>query len=411
MKQTRILLVSDVYFPRVNGVSTSIQTFRTSLMESGFGVRLVVPRYGDEPDEAGIVRVAGRKVPGDPEDRLVTWGDMREAVRREAAACDLVHIQTPFLAHYAGLGAAKLYRRPVVLTYHTFFEEYLQHYAPMLPASLLRAAARRMSRSQCNAVDAVIVPSQAMRGRLADYGVERPMHVLPTGIPVDAFSCGDGSAFRARFGIDPSAPMALFVGRVAHEKNIEFLLEVASRVAPRLPGFVLLIAGEGPAMAALKRETVARRLNGSVRFAGYLDRKRELPGCYAAADAFVFASRTETQGLVLLEAMAAGLPVVALAQMGTIDILARRRGAVVPPDCPDGFADELHDLLTDHDRRRALAHEARVHGREWRDSIMADRLASLYLEILDCPRSIAKAPPRAGPEPAITGRGDSALRH
>ena len=177
--------------------------------------------------------------------------------------------------------------------------------------------------------------------------------------------------------------MALYVGRVAHEKNLEFLLDAAALARESLPGLLLLIAGEGPALAALRASAQARGLGGSVQFLGYLDRQRELPACYAAADAFVFASRTETQGLVLLEAMAAGLPVVALAAMGTTDILGARRGALVPDDNPSAFALELVRLLRNGELHRRLAAEARRYAGEWSDETLAGRLAALYRGIVE----------------------------
>jgi hypothetical protein len=109
----RVLMVSDVYFPRVNGVSTSIETFRKTLHWMGVEVRLVVPRYGEEAAEPGIIRVAGRPLPGDPEDRLVGWRSMHREVLAAAQDCDLIHIQTPFIAHYAGLKAARTLGLPV----------------------------------------------------------------------------------------------------------------------------------------------------------------------------------------------------------------------------------------------------------------------------------------------------------
>ncbi len=389
----RVLMVSDVYFPRVNGVSTSMETFRSALAGLGVELRLVVPRYGDEPDSPEIVRIPGRPVPGDPEDRLVGRRAMREAAVREAAHCDLVHVQTPFVAHGAGVAAARAHGLPLVSTYHTFFEEYLHHYAPWLPARLLRALARRVSRSQCNAMDAVVVPSTAMRDRLASYGVERTMHVLPTGVPARSFAGGERPRFRAAHGIDPAAPVALYVGRLAHEKNIGFLLEAAARLAPELPGFVFVVAGEGPARGALERQVAALGLTGTVRFVGYLDRTRALPDCYAAADAFVFASRTETQGLVLVEAMAAGLPVVALAEMGTRDILAGCPAARVSAASPEAFARALLEVLGDADVRRTLAGHARAGSTRWDDVAMAARLAGLYRSLA------ARGTPAAGPAP------------
>jgi len=144
------------------------------------------------------------------------------------------------------------------------------------------------------------------------------MNVLPTGIPMGRFSGGDGLRFRERHGLSAEQPCVLFVGRVAFEKNIDFLIESLSLARREVPNLILLITGEGPAKRALHRQAEALGLSEAVRFIGYLDRRHELPDCYAAADGFVFASRTETQGLVLLEAMAMGLPVVALAARRTM---------------------------------------------------------------------------------------------
>ena len=380
----RVLMVSDVYFPRVNGVSTSIETFRRTLAGLGVEVRLVVPRYGAEPDEAGIIRVGGRPVPGDAEDRLVGWRAMHRTVLEAAADCDLIHIQTPFVAHYAGLKAARSRGLPVIATYHTLFEEYLQHYARLLPASWLRGQARAFSRRQCNALDAVVVPSTAMRQRLESYGVSAPLHVLPTGIPLHQFAGGVGSAFRQRHGISAKRPLALFVGRVAHEKNIGFLLEALVPARRLVPEMLLVIAGEGPALPDLKVQVARLGLGDAVLFVGYLDRSSALPDCYAAADVFVFASRTETQGLVLLEAMAAGVPVIALSEMGTTDILAPARGAFSPPNDPRAFGEVRGQFLKHPESWRHLNDEAPIYAQEWTDVAMAERLASLYGELTNC---------------------------
>jgi len=270
---------------------------------------------------------------------------------------------------------------PVLATYHTLFEEYLHHYAPLLPATLLRAAARQLSRRQCNTLDGIVVPSTAMRDRLAEYGVVAPMHVLPTGIPLARFGIGDGEAFRARHGIRPERPVALYVGRVAHEKNIDFLIRALQVALRSAPDVLLLVTGEGPALPALRAQVESAGLAGSVRFLGYLDRHRELPDCYAAADVFVFASRTETQGLVLLEAMAAGVPVIALSAMGTTDILGAGKGCLVPSDDVTAFGQTLAHFFAHRAVWGHLQREAREFARQWSDAAMAERLASLYREL------------------------------
>lgn len=377
----RVLMVSDVFFPRVNGVSTSIQTFRGKLAACGVDVQLVVPQYGDEAPEPGVIRVKGRPLPGDPEDRLVNWRAMHLAVLSAAREADLIHVQTPFVAHYAGLKAARTLNLPIMATYHTLFEEYLHHYAPWLPAGWLRQQARSFSRRQCNDLDAIVVPSSAMHERLAAYGVTTPMQVLPTGIPLERLRGGDRKAFRYHHGILSTRPVALYVGRVAHEKNIGFLFQALKRALTKCPELLLLVAGEGPAMEELKQQVKRISLRDSVQFIGYLDRERDLPGCYAAADAFVFASQTETQGLVLLEAMAAGLPVIALAEMGTRDILDVQRGAITPPADPVAFGDALADFINRPSGWGRIKEEAIEYANEWSDEAMAHRLAAFYRQL------------------------------
>lgn len=307
----RILFVSDVYFPRVNGVSTSIKTFTRALHGLGHEVTLIAPDYGaNGHDDAHIVRIPARTVPYDPEDRLMSYRTVvSQADGLRARGYDVVHIHTPFVAHYAGVALARELGVPVLESYHTFFEEYLFHYVPLVPKAWMRALARRFSRAQCNAVNAVVVPSSPMRDVLQGYGINSTMEILPTGMELDRFRGGDGMRFRVKHDIPRERPVLLHVGRVAFEKNIDFLLHVVDRVRAAIPDVLFIVAGEGPARPALQRQVHALKLDDNVRFIGYMDRETELLDCYRAADIKIFASRTETQGLVLLEAMALGVPI------------------------------------------------------------------------------------------------------
>lgn len=379
----RVLMLTDVYFPRINGVSTSIETFRHDLAAEGVDVRLVAPAYPQGHDDANTMRVPARRLPFDPEDRLMRWHHLRRTTETIAAeGIGLIHIHTPFAAHYAGTALARRHRLPVIATYHTHFEEYIQHYLPVLPRPLLKAMARALARHQCDALNAVVVPSPAMQATLTEYGVAAPMHVLPTGIPVERFAGGDGCRFRAAYAIDEKRPLALYVGRVAHEKNIGFLLEALSYALWRLPELLLVIAGEGPALPALQRSVTELGIGDHVRFVGYLDRQHELPDCYAAADVFTFASRTETQGLVLLEAMAAGLPVLALAHLGTRSIVEPERGAVAGPDNAEAFGRALAELTADRPRLLRMSRQARQFAQEWSAPERARQLAALYRSLV-----------------------------
>lgn len=394
-------MLSDVYFPRVNGVSTSIATFRRELAALGHEVTLVAPAYptaaGDEP---GIIRVPSHYLFLDPEDRAMHLRHLHRLTRRLAGErYDLVHIQTPFLAHHAGLRIARALDLPTVETYHTFFEEYLYCYVPYLPRELLRFAARRITCRQCNSVDALVVPSTAMAEVLHDYGVTTPQAVIPTGIELDDFAAGDGARFRARHDIDSDRPLLLFVGRVAHEKNIDFLIEMLDHLRRRRPDVLLVIAGEGPARRHLEERVRRLGLGSQVRFVGYLARDGALQDCYRSADAFVFASRTETQGLVLLEALALGVPVVSTAVMGTRDVLRDGEGALVARESVVDFAAKVERVIGDPELRADLAAKGRRYAASWSAGAIAGRLAQFY-EAVGAGRAadaVTQSPPERHP--------------
>jgi 1,2-diacylglycerol 3-alpha-glucosyltransferase len=377
----RVLMISDVYFPRINGVSTSIQTFRRGLHAAGHETLLIAPEYpaGDAGADGEMIRIPSRYLPRDPEDRIMKAGAIRSLTSWIGKRnFDLVHIQTPFVAHYQGVSLARALRLPVIESYHTYFEEYLHHYVPLTPRRLMRFIARRFTVSQCNALDALVVPSPAMRRALEDYGVRCPMHIIPTGLDMERFAGGDGAGFRAQLRIAPSAPTLVHVGRIAHEKNIDFLLRMFARVAEQRADAVLIVAGEGPALNHCKSYVESLGLTGRARFVGYLSREKELLDCYRAGDVFVFASKTETQGLVLLEAMALGVPVVSTAHMGAADIVNPQRGAVVAPDDEEGFAAIVQGLLADQPRRAAMSQAGRRYAAEWSAQAMTQRLTELY---------------------------------
>ena len=414
----RVLYLSDVYFPRVNGVSTSIATFRADLTYLGIETTLVAPEYQSvhspmtattaeravrPPALASdrIVRIPSRGVPGDPEDRRMRWGALTRVLgSMERERFDLVHVQTPFIAHYAGVRHARAVRVPCIETYHTFFEEYLHHYAPFLPRPLGRMLVRAFTRSQARGVDALITPSEPVREVLLAYGVAAPIHVLPTGLPADRFQSGDGRGFRELAGLPPERPLLLYVGRIAFEKNIEFLIESFALVKRAYPRAMLVIAGEGPAEDALRRLATKLGLDADVRFVGYLDRDSALLDCYAAADAFVFASRTETQGLVLLEAMAQGAPIISTASLGTRSVLKPECGAIVVPERHEDFAAAALRVLASPELRAELAARSRTYAQSWASIRLARSMAELYRSICE---GCSKLDPQARPGARLSG--------
>ncbi len=381
----KILLISDVYFPRVNGVSTSIKTFATQLQALGHEVHLIAPDYGVvTEDGTWITRVAARRIFFDPEDKLMRYASVLKLLPElRAQNFDIVHIHTPFIAHYAGLKIAKELGLPIVETYHTFFEDYLHHYLPWIPRVVAKGMARRISKRQCNALNAIISPSKPMLDVLRSYGVNVPAEVIATGLQQASFAESDGVHFRKKYNIPANRPMLLYVGRVAHEKNIDFLLEMMNVLRHKIPEVLLVITGEGPAEAHLRRQVNTHGIEKHVQFIGYLDREKELNACYGAADIFVFASKSETQGLVLLEAMAQGTPVVAIAELGTASILIEGQGARIAPDNEMRFAQIVHDLLAQPAERLSLGNAGKEYvTRYWTANAKAVQKAGFYQKLI-----------------------------
>ncbi|PLY14542.1 MAG: glycosyl transferase family 1 [Sedimenticola sp.] len=381
----KILMISDVYFPRVNGVSTSILTFTRSFIEQGHEVTLIAPDYPDVGEhEFEILRIPSCQVPLDPEDRFMHRRHIRrllpELRRRDF---NILHIHTPFVAHYAGTWLGKRLGVPVVVSYHTFFEAYLEKYIPWMPHSWLRALARSFSRNQCNAVDGVVSPSKQMLARLREYGVTRQAHVIPTGLDLEQFRGRASNTFRQRHDIPGDAFLCLYLGRVAHEKNIDFLIEMFEFLKHDIDRARLVIAGEGPALPGLKKQVQRLGMDDSVHFIGYLKPIEAVVDCYRASDVFVFASETETQGLVLLEAMACGTPVVSCACLGSEDVLKDGEGCLISSLDWQLFADRVIALANDDERRRQLSTAGLEYVRDWSTEAKSAEMLDFYCRVID----------------------------
>jgi glycosyltransferase involved in cell wall biosynthesis len=243
-----------------------------------------------------------------------------------------------------GVRYARRLHVPLVFTYHTQLEEYA-HYVPF-DLRATRNAAAHLTRAYANACDAVIVPTAAMERRLRELGVRARIEVLPSGIDVAQFAGGRRREdLRARLGVGPHEKMLLSVGRLGREKNLELALAAFARLDDPATRFVVI--GDGVHREALQREAAHLGVARRVTFAREFPREA-LPDAYASADAFIFTSRSETQGLVLVEALAGGLGIVAVDTPQTRDVLGGA-GRLAPAD-PQALAVALRGMLAGDDR-------------------------------------------------------------
>jgi len=290
---------------------------------------------------------------------------------------DLVHSHHPFFMGSTAIRAAKRYNVPLVYTHHTMFEEYT-HYVPMgFPK--LKQFVVSLSTGYANMSDQVIAPSESVARILRERGVRRPIAVVPTGIDVSSFEHGDGAKVRASAGIPADAFVAGHVGRLAPEKNPRFLAEAAALFLQKEAGAHFLVVGYGPSRQEMQEFFAERKLSGRVHFPGKL-REEELGDAYHAMDAFLFTSKTETQGLVLVEAMCAGVPVVALDAPGVREVVRDGvNGYLLSAERPEQFAEALQKLSRlSAEEKRKFGAEARVTGRLYSIKDCASRLLAVY---------------------------------
>ena len=316
-------LFTEVYRPIQNGIVASVDALASALRSRGHEATIVAPRMPGGVDTSPVVRLPSLPLPTRTAYRLTL-----PYLPRTVRGLSIVHAQSPFVTGALGAWYARRANVPLVFTYHTQLEAYA-HYVPF-DARLTRDGAAFVTRRYANAADVVVVPTRAMETRLRALGVRVPIAVVPSGIDVSAFAGGRRrDDLRARFGVGSQERLVLAVGRLGREKNLELALAAFARVDGSDARLVLV--GEGSHRSALEREAARLGIAARTTFARELPRAA-LPDAYASADAFLFASESETQGLVLVEALAAGLSVVAVDTPQTREILgpAARLAAANP---------------------------------------------------------------------------------
>jgi 1,2-diacylglycerol 3-alpha-glucosyltransferase len=376
----RIGFFTDTYTPQINGVVTSISLFANELERQGHAVYIFAPTPRQPKDGPHVIRVPSVPFMFQPEMRIAAVYDARAYGLVKRANLDVIHSHDPFAVGIFGLAMAKRFRLPFVHTYHTLYPEYV-HY--IWDTWLTRELAERMSRDYCNQCDTVIAPSTKIREALIAWGTRKPIVTLPTGVNVDKYGERDDAGvadFRTRFGIKPEERLLTFVGRLGLEKNIDALVDAMSFI--RTPGARLMVVGDGPYRADLERHAKKDHLSDRVLFTGYL-RREDVTHAYHASDIFFFASLSETQGLVVGEALASGLPVVAVDDLAIADAVTDGSNGFLVPEDPKALAQTADRLLGDADLWRRMSAAATERAQELSISNQTHRLVGVYEELLE----------------------------
>ena len=377
-------MMTNTYLPHVGGVARSVSTFAEEFQRLGHEVLVVAPTFDGKSlppaSEAIVERVPSlRNFNGsDFSVRLPLAAALSD--RLDAFQADIMHAHHPFLLGDTALRVALNKNVPIVFTHHTRYEDYT-HYVPF-ESEALKKVAIDLPTHFSNLCDGVIAPSESIARLIRKRGVTAPMTVIPTGIDLGAFAAADGRRYRARSSIPDDAIIIGHVGRLAVEKNLTFLAEAVALALKRNAKARFLIVGDGPWRDQLKAVFEAQGLTERLIQPGK-HTGRPLREAYRAMDVFAFSSRSETQGMVVAEAMAAGLPVVALNAPGVREVVCDdENGYLLPATAtPQEFADALLRLCAERPRREKLGHGAQATAKQFSREHCAARVIAFYEEI------------------------------
>ncbi len=384
-----ILIFTNTFTPHVGGVARSVAAFTEEYRRRGHRVLTVAPEFADMPaHEPEVVRVPAIQNFNASDFSVVLPSFQWLSDEIDAFAPDIVHSQHPFLLGASAVRAARHRRLPLVFTHHTLYEQYT-HYVPGDSPALKRFTIELATR-YANLSDQVFAPSESVQRLLEQRGVTTPVAVVPTGVRLEHFAQGDGAAFRRRMGIPGNVFVVGHLGRLAPEKNLEFLSREVADFARVRPEVHFLVVGAGPSEKGMRELFDRAGLSARLHVAGVLQ-QQALADALHAMDVFAFASRSETQGMVLTEAMAAGLPVVALDASGVREVVVDgRNGRLLEDQTPGVFGAALQWVAgLDEAAMRGLKRAARDTAEEFSMGRSADKALDCYQALLSRRAAVA----------------------
>ncbi|MGC8764418.1 MAG: glycosyltransferase [Brevinematia bacterium] len=386
----KVVVGTDTYWPRVNGVTVSVQTLKRELEKLGHECYVFAPAYTDTREvEKNIIRVPALGVATiSKEDRLTNPFAQKMVFKKlDEIKPDIIHVQTEFTMGLMIKKYALKHKIPLIITCHTFWEEYIHHYIPYFPEKLEKSLVIYLTKRFFRNARFIIVPTTRMEEKLKTYDVKAQTVVVPTGIAPEDFAGVSKEEERERSFLFEKYPIKgkkilLYVGRVGHEKNISFLLKSMQKLKEKYSNFVLIIVGDGPARAEFEKMAAELNIRENVIFTGYMDRTI-IKRVYALADVFTFASKTETQGLVTVEAMICRTPVVAIGEMGTKDVMQGDNGGFMVKDDLDEFTERVYQLLTDEKLYQKKSKEAYEYAMNWTTDKQILKIVEVYNKALN----------------------------
>ncbi len=385
----RIAVFSNSYKPTISGVVRSMLLFRQGLLHAGHEVSIIAPEYTDyKDDEPYIFRFPAIDLTSQVDLSLLIPIKGLMAPTVTGLKPDVIHSQHLVVMGNLAVNFARDLKKPLVFTFHTLYEEFAQKYVP-IAQDFAGAVMDEVVLRYLSHCTHIIAPTPSIRSMiLQKYGVDAPVTVIPTPVDLDNYVDLCPEQIRRQLGLE-TAEILLYLGRLSEEKDLEFLLEAFAYIAARRPMAHLLLIGKGPIENQLRKQAERLNITPRVRFTGAIPFS-DVAHYVAAADLFVFSSRVETQGLVLVEAMAAGTPIVAVECPSSRDILSAGGGMIVSGNEAE-FALAVVQLLEDPQRMQTLSCEARQIARHYDIGSTTQKLIEVYQEAIEANAALPRS--------------------
>jgi len=380
----RIGMFINFYIPSKGGMETSVINLSNGLREAGHEVFIFCPNYPDwKETDKNVFRYKSFAFNYDdylyviPVPQLSKMDDVVRSLH-----LDIIHSHQPFSLGWEATKLSRKLELPIVLTYHIKFEEYY-HYVFLIPKKISQKIIRWLVNRNCKKCDAIIAPSGAIKQLLFDEGIKKSVYVIPSGINIDQFAkdAGKRESIHNKYDVKDNEVLLITASRVVPEKNIDFLVRAFAIIRKTRKDVKLMIVGEGSFRDELDALVKELQLEDCIIFTGLLD-KEEMIAHYQSSDIFVFASLTETQGLVAVEAMAAGLPVVAVKASGIEDMIKSGQDGILTDNTEENFAANSIKLIEDGELRKKMGASARVNAQEFCIAPWVNKVVNLYKDLI-----------------------------
>lgn len=373
----KIGFFTDSYFPQVNGVTTAVSACADALIKQGHQVYIIAPNYPGVVDKKNVIRLFSVKANSHPGVRVAVHLPEKAFLKLLKIDFDIIHGHSGGAVTFLGWEIARLKRIPYICTYHTSWALY-RHY--FLNGRINAKTIQGITRIFCNLTDHLIAPTEKAKKELRSYQVKKPISVIPSGLDLNRFINIKKGFLRKKLILEKGEPILLYVGRLAREKSVDFLLHAFKIILNAKPYIHFVVIGDGPEMGALRVLAKELQIANHTHFLGFVVQK-ELPKYIIDADIFLFASQTETQGIAILEAMASGVPVVAVQDSAFQGILNGKNGKLVKRDYVE-FAKTTLNLIENEPIRSRMSRNAKQAAQKLSVKSTADSLIILYEELI-----------------------------